>query len=356
MIISVIITGYQPPQPVAEGTSVANASEQNPVATPNAIMPSVDDLVATDVAASLAEQINMPVSNYVKNMSQTLSVSSKLSQLNDSAIVKPQIVQPLVSSRGITAYTVEKGDTLASIASNFGLTVQTIQWANNMTGTGVSTGKKLTIPPIDGVIYTVKSSDTIAKLASTYQASKERITSFNNLEISGLKPGAKIVIPNGVLPSTLRPGYVAPVVQPNYIPAYGAGFGGSSWRVKIGTPGYAGNGYAYGNCTRYAFDRRVELGLRVGCDWGNAATWDDYARNTRNSRGESVYLVSHTPTVGAIMQNDGGYGHVAIVEKVKPNGDIIISEMNAYVAGGGWNIVSGRTIPASQTGYYNYIR
>jgi surface antigen len=68
--------------------------------------------------------------------------------------------------------------------------------------------------------------------------------------------------------------------------------------------------------------------------------------------------VNSTPGVGAIMQNGGGwggFGHVAIVEKVLPNGDIEVSEMNASVAGGGWNVVSGRTIPASNTKFYAYI-
>jgi surface antigen len=55
------------------------------------------------------------------------------------------------------------------------------------------------------------------------------------------------------------------------------------------------------------------------------------------------------------MQNDGGVGHVAIVEKILPNNDLSISEMNAYVPGGGWNVVSGRIVSAAVAGQYLYI-
>ena len=65
--------------------------------------------------------------------------------------------------------------------------------------------------------------------------------------------------------------------------------------------------------------------------------------------------VDHTPSVGAIMQNGGYLGHVAIVESILPNGDLSVSEMNAYVSGGGYNIVSGRTILSGNVGQYWFI-
>lgn len=335
LIISVITTGYQPPQPASKSTSVANAAVQTPLASPNIGTPSVDNLLATDVAASLAEQINMPVSAYVTNMSQSLAAKDELAQTNDNAIVKPQIVQPTVGSRGITSYVVKNGDTLASIASNFGLSAQTIRWANNMTGDSVSPGKKLIILPVNGVMYTVRSGDTVAKVASTYSANQNRLISYNNLELSGLKPGAKIVIPDGILPANLRPGYVAPVTNP-YVSS------GSYFSTV-----YGGNGYAFGNCTFYAYNRRVQMGLPVGSNWGNASTWALYASS-------AGFRVDHNPSVGAIVQwnayasNWIGYaGHVAIVEAVNANGSIVISEMNNY-AYGGFNVVDRRTMSASE--------
>lgn len=353
VIISLITVGYQPPQSTAADTTVVSSAVQSPSATPDTSAPSIDQVVATDVSANVAEQTNMPIAADITNLSQSLAAKNALAQTSDSSIVKPQIVQPTLDSRGMTTYIVKSGDTITSIATQFSLKPETIQWANNITGDSVSVGRQLTILPVDGVLHTVSTGDTYSSLASAYHSSQDRIVSLNNLELSGLKPGAKIVIPDGVLPTDQRPGYVAPVQQvqqQTYTDAaYGSGLGGSSWRIGIGMRDYPGSqGYGYGECTRYAYNRRVQMGLRVGANWGNAGTWAWYAA----SQG---YFVSRSPSVGAIMQNSGGYGHVAIVEQVKPNGDVVISEMNSYVGGGGWNIVDGRTVPANQASYYLYI-
>jgi surface antigen len=56
-----------------------------------------------------------------------------------------------------------------------------------------------------------------------------------------------------------------------------------------------------------------------------------------------------------MQSGSGWYGHVAIIESIAANGDLTISEMNAYVSGGGYNIVSGRTVLAGNAGQYLYI-
>lgn len=345
LIVSVIAVGYQTPQPV--GTApVANAAPGtgSPSVTPvSTDSPSVDELVATDVASNLAEQTNMPVATNVANLSVSLAAKSELAQTSDSAIVKPQIVQPTASSREITTYVTKEGDTVTSIAANYGLTPDTVRWANNLATDTVAAGKTLTIPPIDGVVYTVKSSDTPDSIAGTYAANKDRIISFNDLEISGLKAGARIVIPGGSLPEDQRPGYQAPTSRAT---SYS---GGTGYRVNSGIrSASAGNRYAWGNCTWYAYERRLQMGRPVGSYWGNAKTWAYYAK-------ADGYTVSRTPAVGAVLVDMAGYfGHVAVVESVSPNGDIVISEMNNY-AYGGFGIVDRRTISAGQAAAYQYI-
>ncbi|HEU4830751.1 MAG TPA: LysM peptidoglycan-binding domain-containing protein, partial [Candidatus Saccharimonadales bacterium] len=262
--------------------------------------------------------------------------------------LKPQLVGS-DGVRSITVHTVKAGDTVDSVAAKYGISAQTLKWANDLTSDSLVEGSKLQIPPIDGVIYTVKSGDTIASIAERYNVDKERLVLFNDLDLSGLKTGSKITLPSATLPNTERPGYVAPVQQPTYYYAgTGAGFGGNTWHIKVGTPMLSGNTYAYGNCTAYAYDRRVQMGMSAYARMGNAAEW---AVNWPNQG-----AISRTPSVGAIMQSGGGFGHVAIVEKLLPNGDIQISEMNAYVSGGGFNIVSGRTVLAGNVGSYLYIR
>lgn len=109
-----------------------------------------------------------------------------------------------------------------------------------------------------------------------------------------------------------------------------------------------GNTYAWGNCTWWSYAMRKWAGSPIPNTWGNANTWDDYARR-------DGYVVNHTPAVGAIFQTDAGgygYGHVAYVIAVNQiTGEWKISEMNAR----GLNIVSQRTFNKEAANSYNFI-
>ncbi|UTX51562.1 LysM peptidoglycan-binding domain-containing protein [Candidatus Saccharibacteria bacterium TM7i] len=285
-------------------------------------------------------------------------VEAAYASTDSSSVAKPAIVAVTSVSRDVTKYTVAEGDTVDSVATKFKISADTVKWANNLKDNTLAVGSELDILPRDGVLYTVKDGDTVEKIADKYKADASLITTYNDLELNGVTAGLRLIVPNGVLPENERPGYVAPrsytapttsgSVSGSYVSGYGAGFGGRTWHIKTGTPMYAGNKYAFGNCTAYAFDRRAEMGRPVGGMWGNAATWAFFASR-------AGYKVNNVPAVGAVMQNGGGYGHVAIVERILPNGDVEISEMNASVAGGGFNQVSGRIVSAAIAGQYVYI-
>ncbi len=351
LIVSVIAVGYRAPQETGVAVSAAPV-----VAPPQASgHPAVNDVVATDIAATVAEAASVSVKPNVEELAVSTRIQSEYATASDAtAISKPTILSVSAASRNISSYTVQEGDTAATVAEKFGISPTTVRWANNLRSDALTVGTVLEILPKDGIAYTVKEGDTIEKIAEKYKADSALLTSYNDLELNGVSAGLKIIIPGGELPETERPGYVAP--RPSYSTTsysygyvgYGAGFSGQSWAIKVGTPMYGGNKYAAGNCTAYAYDRRIELGRPVGGMWGNAATWASYAA-------ASGYTVNRTPAAGAVMQNGGGYGHVAVVERVLPSGDVEISEMNAYVSGGGWNRVSGRIIDASVAGQYLYI-
>jgi N-acetylmuramoyl-L-alanine amidase len=348
LLIAVVAVGYRPPEqsnavasttPTATSNSQADVNEQ----------PTVNDVVAANIAASVATSANLSVADAVANNATSLQIESSLPQAEDTAVSKPPIVELSSASRNIVYYATQDGDTVSSVAKKYNVNENTIMWANNLTADKLKAGQNLEILPTNGITYTAKTGDTVQSVADKYKADATLITTYNDLEISGLTTGLKIIIPNGVLPDNERPGYVAPVTYTyTAYASYGTGFSGNTWFIKRGTPMYAGNTYAFGNCTAYAYDRRTELGLPVSAHWGNASTWAAAAARDGLS-------VSHSPSVGAVMQNGGGAGHVAIVEKILDNGDIQISEMNASVSGGGYNIVSGRTVSASSVPYYNYI-
>lgn len=345
IVVAMISVGYYSPQDtkvVANATKSTNQTEQS----------SVDDVVATGVAASVAKSVNLPVAASVSNLAVSAQIKSEFVQSDSLSNTKPQIISSAYENKAVTSYTVQAGDTITSLANKYRISAQTIRWANDLTEEDViEAGDILRLLPIDGVLYAVKSSDTIDAIVKRYKVDKTRLISYNDLEISGLKPNTSIILPSGILPTEERPGYVAPVVAINYYAGIGTGFGGNTWYIATGTGSCPQ--YAFGNCTCYAYNRRIQLGLPVGgsgglAQWGHAASWAYSARL-------AGLRVDNVPSVGAIMQNGGGYGHVAVVESIAANGDVTISEMNAYVSGGGWNIVSGRVIPAGNAGQYLYV-
>jgi surface antigen len=338
LVMSMVAIGYQPPQKVE---SVANAADTQSNQAAQSEQPSVDQLVATNVAAGIAERAELPIATNVANLSVSLSAESQLAQNDSNVISKPQIIQPTADSRETKHYTAIAGDTAEKVAQKFSVSANTIKWANNLASDAIEVGKQLVIPPVDGVIYVVKGGDTVDSIASKYQSDKDRIVAFNDLELGGLTPGNTIIVPGGVLPDTERPGYVNPrnaAGQGSYLGGY------STVNAQIARAS-AGNRYAFGNCTWYAYERRMQLGRPVGSFWGNAATWAMYAR-------AAGYSVDNTPAVGAVMQNGGGYGHVAIVESVNSDGSITVSEMN-YA--GNFNRVTSRTVSAGAASGFNYI-
>lgn len=111
-------------------------------------------------------------------------------------------------------------------------------------------------------------------------------------------------------------------------------------------PPMPGNTYAWGNCTWWSYAMRKWAGSPIPTTWGNANTWDDYAKR-------DGYVVNHTPAVGAVFQTDAGeYGHVAYVIGVNDiTGEWKISEMNAPTI----NVVSTRTFSKEAAESYNFI-
>lgn len=340
VFVSIIAVGYQRPERTTLNHQVASVAGAAPAA--QAMVgetPSVDEMLATSVAADLTEQTRLPIASNIANASVSLSVKSALAQTDDTVTSKPQIIHSDSSARSIRYYTTERGDNVDAIARQFGVSAQTVKWANDLSSNDVAPGKRLKILPVDGVLYTFQRGDTVESIANRYNTSATRIVSYNDLELTKAKPGQQLIIPDGKLPTVERPGYTPP---------YQSDFSGSSSTNLTANfmSGSVGNRYAYGYCTWYAYERRAEMGRPVGSFWGNASSWASAAA----SQG---YRVDHNPSVGAVFQTSGFniYGHVAIVDKVHRNGSITISEMN-YA---GWNVVSSRTISAGQARSYNYI-
>ena len=276
----------------------------------------LDQLSSAQIALTISKMTNspetVPISNQADSQKAELAMASAT---RGGIIIKPQIVNTNTKSiANLVTYVTQAGDTVAGLASRFGVTSNSIIWSNNLSSTTLSAGTKLVIPPINGVVYVVKSGDTATSIADKFSANANDILSFNNDDITGVVPGQTIVVPNGS------------VYTPVYVPTYGS------------------NGYDFGYCTWY-----VATQISVPTNWGNASTWAYYAR-------QSGWNVSSTPSVGAIAQNtyvDYGLGHVAIVIAVSDAahpGQIEIRDMNGLA---GWDRVGTGWVPISD--FQNFI-
>ncbi|NCT02113.1 peptidoglycan DD-metalloendopeptidase family protein, partial [Candidatus Parcubacteria bacterium] len=93
------------------------------------------------------------------------------------------------------------GDSLSQIADMFGVTTNTIMWANDITkASAIQPGDTLVILPIAGVRHVVKSGDTISTIAKKYEGDADEILSYNQLTAaSDISVGETLIIPGGAM-------------------------------------------------------------------------------------------------------------------------------------------------------------
>lgn len=106
---------------------------------------------------------------------------------------------PGIGRTSVTAYVVQGGDTIASIAKEFGLGYKTILWANGLEETSViKPGMELKIPPVNGVVHMVKKGETLEGIAAKYKAELPDIIEFNQLAAAqDIDADEVLIIPGG---------------------------------------------------------------------------------------------------------------------------------------------------------------
>ena len=124
------------------------------------------------------------------------------------------ILPSIGGSDQIVVYVVQAGDTPSAIAARFGISLNTLLWANNLrSAAAIHAGDSLIILPVTGVQYEVKKGDTIDRIAKKFDADAMDIMSFNGIAIGEpLQAGAEIIIPDGELasPAPSAPSRAAP--------------------------------------------------------------------------------------------------------------------------------------------------
>ncbi len=123
----------------------------------------------------------------------------------------------------IITYKVEAGDTISTIAEKFGISEDTVRWANpEIKGDKVVEGQELAIPPVTGLVIKVKKGETIYSIAKKYKTEAQNILNwpfndFEDLDTFALRAGQTLVVPDGVMPEAqpvYSPKTVAQVTGP----------------------------------------------------------------------------------------------------------------------------------------------
>ena len=133
-------------------------------------------------------------------------------------------------------YTVKRGDTLYSIASQFSTTVQKLKSLNNLTSNNLQIGQVLlvtekTYPDVS--TYTVEKGDTLYGIANKFSTTVQAIKKINNLTTNTLLPGQQIYIPTPSTPTPTQPTN-PPVPQEPETPylIYTIQRGDSLWKIS----------------------------------------------------------------------------------------------------------------------------
>ncbi len=210
----------------------------------------------------------------------------------------------------ISLYVVQEDDTLTEIAKMFGVSVNTIIWANNLNrGDLITEGQTLIILPVSGISYKIKNGDTIASIAKKWKGDADEIIRFNDLAPGQpLVVGTTIIIPNGetAIPANsvsggrYRGGSV-PYYEGYYIRPIAGG------HKSQGIHGY----------------NAVDLAAACGTPIMASASGD--------------VIVSRTGGW------NGGYGNLVIIDH--PNGtQTLYAHMSSIIVSAGWHVVQGQVI------------
>ena len=130
----------------------------------------------------------------------------------------------------IQEVTIHEGDTLATMANYYDVSVEAIAFANGITDThSLHLGQRLLIPPAEGALYTVANGDTVESVATRFKVDPDVIKTYNRLyfEPEHFAPGQLIFVRGAALPALRDNGRVVASIL--------AGPSGGTTRPKTGS-------------------------------------------------------------------------------------------------------------------------
>lgn len=160
---------------------------------PSALLPeSTYTVKKGDSLYSIANKYNTTVEELkrINNLtSNTLSIGQVLKLPSDK-------VSDVDKEENTISYTVQKGDSLYSIARKYSTTIDKIKDLNNLTTNLLSIGQVLLIPTNTNLetTYTVQKGDSLYSIAKKYDTTVDRLKQLNNLKSNLLSIGQILIV------------------------------------------------------------------------------------------------------------------------------------------------------------------
>ena len=160
---------------------------------PSALLPESTYIVKKgDSLYSIANKYNTTVDELkrINNLtSNILSIGQVLKLPSDKA-------SNVEKEENTISYTVQKGDSLYSIARKYSTTIDKIKDLNNLTTNLLSIGQVLLIPTDTNLetTYTVQKGDSLYSIAKKYDTTVDRLKQLNNLKSNLLSIGQILIV------------------------------------------------------------------------------------------------------------------------------------------------------------------
>jgi len=160
---------------------------------PSALLPESTYIVKKgDSLYSIANKYNTTVDELkrINNLtSNILSIGQVLKLPSDK-------VSDVEKEENTISYTVQKGDSLYSIARKYSTTIDKIKDLNNLTTNLLSIGQVLLIPTDTNLetTYTVQKGDSLYSIAKKYDTTVDRLKQLNNLSSNLLSIGQMLIV------------------------------------------------------------------------------------------------------------------------------------------------------------------